>query len=55
MPRGILRKMETELKDGEVYYQLSLGGEKTCLNNQIGHKISLRFENVMICLGHGGR
>ena len=48
MPRDILKKMDTELKD-VVYYTLAMNGESHNMNSYIGKQIKIEWSGVVIC------
>ncbi|UTW13775.1 DUF2797 domain-containing protein [Marinobacterium rhizophilum] len=54
LAQGALRKMRTELTDGQAHYQLVCGDQALALNERLGQQISLRHLGAINCL-HCGR
>lgn len=50
---GNLRKMKTQLRDGVAQYTLVLGDDEVNMNELIGSKIKLTFNNVINCVKCG--
>jgi hypothetical protein len=49
MLQGNLKKMSTEVRDGQVYYYLDLGGERVTVNELLSKKISLHIDGTIHC------
>ncbi len=54
LAQGALRKMRTELTDGQARYQLVCGEQSLALNELLGQRISLSHSGAINCL-HCGR
>jgi len=54
LAQGALRKMRTELTDGQAHYQLVCGEQSLALNELLGQRIRLTCSGVINCL-HCGR
>ena len=50
MISGNLGKMKTHLREGLACYELVAGEDSIPLNDKIGQKISLQFENLILCV-----
>ena len=49
MLQGNLKKMSTEVRDGQVYYYLDLGDERVTVNELLSKKISLHLDGTIHC------
>jgi hypothetical protein len=54
LAQGALRKMRTELTDGQAHYQLVCGEQSLALNELLGQRIRLTYSGEINCL-HCGR
>ncbi|MBJ7538164.1 DUF2797 domain-containing protein [Marinomonas transparens] len=50
MLQGNLKKMSTEVSDGQVSYRLDLGNDSLVVNELLGQKVSLDFAGVIHCI-----
>jgi hypothetical protein len=53
LAQGALRKMRTELTDGQAHYQLRCGEQSLALNELLGQRISLTHSGTINCLNCG--
>nr|WP_067292817.1 DUF2797 domain-containing protein [Marinobacterium profundum] len=53
LAQGALRKMRTELTDGQAHYQLVCGEQSLALNELLGRRISLTHSGAINCLNCG--
>lgn len=49
MLHGNIRKMSTDVREGKVFYTLTLGGESVVVNDLLSKKISLHFDGIIHC------
>ena len=49
MLQGNLKKMSTEVHDGQVYYYLDLGNDRVTVNELLSKKISLHLDGTIHC------
>ena len=49
MLQGNLKKMSTEVHDGQVYYYLDLGSDRVTVNDLLSKKISLHIDGTIHC------
>jgi len=52
---GNLSKMKTDLLEGKVKYTLSIGDDSICMNEVIGHEISLKYQKQINCIKCGAK
>jgi hypothetical protein len=53
MLQGNLKKMSTEVRDGQVYYHLNLGNDRVLVNDLLGEKVSLHLDGTIHCVNCG--
>ena len=53
MLQGNLKKMSTEVHDGQVYYHLNLGNDRVLVNDLLGKKVSLHLDGTIHCVNCG--
>jgi hypothetical protein len=53
MLQGNLKKMSTEVRDGQVYYHVDLGDERVLVNDLLGRKVSLHLDGIIHCVNCG--
>ncbi len=51
--QGNLRKMKSNIEDGEIRYQLVLDGEAVSMNDLIGKNVTLTYQNQINCIACG--
>jgi hypothetical protein len=53
MLQGTLKKMSTEVLDGQVQYYLNLGADRIAVNDLLGKKVALHIDGTIHCTNCG--
>ncbi|MFT2098657.1 DUF2797 domain-containing protein [Marinomonas sp. 2405UD66-6] len=53
MLQGTLKKMSTEVQDGQVHYYLNLGADRVAVNDLLGKKVALHIDGTIHCTNCG--